>query len=132
MPREFRDVMVGAGGRIVRPQSEGAALTAAIQHIVHGDYREALDVLKRLREQVQAGYHRNPSTSRLYQPFRIVGPIAEDVYDIRYRHHKNGKDYEHEFNGSASILAVMRHGKKEMLITSDEGLPLWDEFPDDK
>lgn len=132
MPRQFRDAMLGAGGCIVHPRSEGRELTAAIQHIVHGDYRMAIDVLKRLREQVQAGYHRNPSSSRLYQPFRIVGPIAEDVYDIRYRHHKNGKNYEHEFNGSANILAVERHGKREMLIVSSDGLPLWDEFPDDK
>lgn len=124
--------MLGPGGRFVRPVSESDAITAAIQHITHGDYRDALDVLKHLRSQVSAGYHRNPSSSRTYTPFRIVGTIAEDVYDIRYRHHKNGKDYEHEFNGAVNILAIVRHGKKEMLIASAKGLPLWDEFPDDE
>lgn len=111
--------------------SEHDVLTAAIHHITNGDYREAIACLKDLRRQVERGIHINPSSSRLYEPFRIVGAIAEDVEAIQYQHAKNGKLYEHEFDGDVNILAVMRYGKKELLIVSTRGLPLWDKFPDD-
>lgn len=118
--------------RVESVVSEHDVLTAIIQHITNGDLREAIECAKDLRRQVDRGIHTNPSSSRLYEPFKIVGAIAEDVEAIQYQHAKNGKLYEHEFNGDVNILAIMRHGKKEMLIVSTRGLPLWDSFPDDR
>lgn len=124
MPRRG-DVMLGAGGRFLRPVSEADALTAIIQHITHGDYREAIEVAKDLRRQVQAGYHANPRSN---PPFIIQGVIGKDVHDIRYQHQKDGKFYKHEFGGSVEVLAVVRNGWKELLLVHKNHLPLWDEF----
>lgn len=122
MPRQYGDVMLGPGGRFVHPVSESEAITAAIAHVTHGDYRGAIDVLKALRSQVSRGYHKNP-----YKPFRVVDVIGEDVHSIAYRHAKDGKLYQHDFKrGSAQAIAVERHGNREILIAGD--VPLWDEF----
>ena len=118
----YGDVMLGPGGRFLHPVSESDAISAAIAHVTHGDYRQALDVLKALKAQVRGGYHRNP-----YKPFRIVDVIGEDVHSIAYRHAKDGKPYKHDFKrGSAQAIAIERHGKRDILITGD--VPLWDEF----
>jgi len=122
-------VMLGPGGRFLHPVSESDAISAAIAHVTHGDYRQALDVLKALKAQVRGGYHRNPSSSRLYEPFKIMGVLAKDVHQIKYQHGQNRDFFQHKFDrGSAEILAVVRHGKHEMLITSPQGVKLWDEF----
>lgn len=114
--------------RNVAVLSEHDALTSAIHDITNGDYRDAIETLKALREQAQRGYHANPSTSRTFTPFRIVGVIGTDVHFIAYTH-KDGKAYRHDFKGgNAEVLAVERHGKRELLITSPSGADLWDEF----
>jgi hypothetical protein len=123
MARQYTDVMVGAGGEFVYPVSEGDALTAAIAHVTHGDYRAAVDVMKALRAQVRGGYHHNP-----YKPFKIVNVLGRSVHSIAYEHAKDGKLYKHDFGNNAEVLAIERHGKRELLITSPDGLPLWDEF----
>lgn len=125
MAMHYGDVMLGPGGEFRHPVSESDALTAAIQHITHGDYRDALNVLKALRSQVRHGYHRNPGG--VYAPFRVAGVISHDVHSIAYTHAKDGKAYKHDFNrDTASALAVERHGKREILIAGE--VPLWDEF----
>ncbi len=116
------EMMVGPGGVMKRPLSESDALTKAIRLIHDGDTLGAVELLNRLRRQVSGGYHQNP-----YTPFRVVGTMGEDVHSVAYRHAKDGKLYKHDFKrGSAQIIAVERHGKKELLITGD--VPLWDEF----
>jgi thioredoxin reductase len=116
------DVMIGPGGKAVRPLSESDALTKAIRLIHDGDTLSAVELLNRLRRQVSGGYHQNP-----YTPFRVVGVIGKDVHSVAYRHAKDNKLYKHDFQrDNAQVLAVERHGKKELLITGD--VPLWDEF----
>jgi hypothetical protein len=122
------DLMVGPGGHIRVPRSESATLDGAIQLITNGQYREAIDLLRRLKNQVKEGYHRNPSESRVYSPLKIVGVFGTEVHEILYRH-KNGGNYEHKFKGdNAQLIAIERQGKRDLLITSERGVPLWDEF----
>lgn len=128
--------MLGPGGRMVEPKSEGTEIGRVLSLI--GDLRSKLldgnaiqaesllarieTTLERLHGQVSKGYHRNP-----YTPFRVVGVMGKDVHSVAYRHAKDGKLYKHDFKGgNARVLAVERHGKKELLITGD--VPLWDEF----
>lgn len=126
MSRQYGDVMLGPGGSFVHPVSESEALTGIIAHITHGDYRTAMDIAKALREQVGEGYHKNPG---VYEPFKIVGKMGDDVHSVAYRHVRDRKLYKHDFQrGSAEVLAVIRHGKHDLLITSPDGKPLWDEF----
>jgi hypothetical protein len=122
MPRRGEE-MLGPGGKIVRPVSESDALTAIIQHVTHGDYKDAIDTAKLLRKQVEEGYHANP-----YSPFSVIGVLGQDVHDIRYQHAEDGKFYKHDFNGEVEVLAVVRHGKRELLLRHKRGLPLWDDF----
>jgi hypothetical protein len=83
-------------------------------------------ILQRLHSQSSEGYHRNPG---VYTPFRVVGVIGRDVHFIAYQHDKDKKNYKHDFKGgNAEVLAVERHGKRELLITSPTGANLWDEF----
>jgi hypothetical protein len=122
--------MLGPGGEVVIPISEHDALTAAIQHITHGDLREAIDVLKRLRRQAGRGYHRNgaPFEGASFAAGKAIGKIGDDVHSIRYRHAKDHKHYQHDFNGDVIVYAVERNGKRDLLLTHREGSPLWDEF----
>lgn len=109
--------------------SESRALSAAIQHITNGEPGEAIALLRMLREQASRGLHKNPSESRMYTPFKIVGVIGTDVHFVAYQHADDGENYKHDFKGgNAEVLAVIRHGKKELLITSPTGKPLWEEF----
>lgn len=130
MPHRQEHAMIGAGGEIRIPQSEHDALTAAIQHITHGDHREAIIVLKKLREQVGRGYHRNapPFEGSKFAAGIAVGKIGDDVHSIRYRHSKDKKHYQHDFNGDAEVYAIVRGNKRDLLITHRDGSPLWDEF----
>ena len=142
MPERHEGVMLGEGGRMITPQSESVVLRRVIRKLSNvadalgqreGTYdmqlqrrylAQVMDDLSALEEQVREGYHRNP-----YTPFRIVGVIGRNVHFIAYEHDKDGKMYKHEFKGgNAEVLAVERHGKRELLITSPNGSPLWDEF----
>lgn len=128
MPHRQREAMIGPGGHIRVPLSEAAELQK-IYDILNEvpnatGIRRAMALIIRLQSQVSAGYHRNP-----YTPFRVVGVLGKAVHTIAYKHAKDHKLYKHDFNGeNAEVLAVERHGKRELLITSPDGLPLWDEF----
>lgn len=129
--------MVGPGGVVLVPESESETLryignllaTVAGAPSDQRVLRRIRDAVDALHDQVKEGYHRNPSSSRLYEPFKINGVIAKDVHQIKYQHAQNKDFFQHKFErGSAEILAVTRHGKRELLITSPDGVPLWDEF----
>lgn len=81
----------------------------------------------RLREQVAGGYHRNPRRG-VFSAGEVVGKIGNDVHDIRYTHAQDGEDYEHKFSGDVEVWAVVRGGKRELLLSHTRGLPLWDDF----
>lgn len=102
--------------------SEAQTYTRIIELIRTDRKLAAIRLLEQLRGQVSEGYHRNP-----YTPFRVIGTIGKDVHSVAYQHAKDGKLYKHDFKrGSAQVIAVERHGKRELLITGD--VPLWDEF----
>lgn len=139
MRRHSDDLMIGPGGRGRIPKSETAQIDRAWDRLENMRFNdlsehnrkmvaEAMAILKALHIQVSQGYHRNPSESRLHVPFRIVDVLGKAVHEIAYKH-KNGKLYKHDFDGSdAQVLAVIRNGKRELLISSVDGSPLWDEF----
>ncbi len=130
MARHGEHLMIGSGGVAKVPLSESAELGKAIYAIEHsGDLGRALSILKRLERQVEGGYHRNPSSSRLYEPFKIIALLGREVDSIAYIHAEDGKPYKHDFKrGSAEVYAVERHSRKELLIASPSRVPLWDEF----
>lgn len=83
---------------------------------------KAIKRLDAFAEKSGEGYRSNP-----YSPFKVIGVIGDDVHSVAYRHIKDGKLYKHDFKrGNAQVVAIERHGKKEILITGD--VPLWDEF----
>lgn len=129
------DLMIGPGGVAKRPRSESREIDRVWDRLENMRFNdlsphnrnmvvEAMEILKSLRNQVSRGYHANP-----YTPFKIVGVLGTDVHSIAYKHAEDGKLYQHDFQRrSAEVLAVERHGKRDLLITSPEGIPLWDEF----
>lgn len=147
MARHFgAHAMIGRGGEMRVPVSESDALAdignlldKALPNMVARDSEgvkharrlvaEAIKGIDALREQVKGGYHRNPSSSRLYEPFKIVALLGREVDSIAYIHATENKPYEHDFQrGSAEVYAVERHGRRELLIVSPKRVPLWDEF----
>jgi hypothetical protein len=137
MARHFGPhAMIGEGGRVRVPRSESETLRSIGNMLatVNGTQsdqvtlRRIRDMVDALEEQVKEGYHRNPSSSRLYEPFKVVGLIGKHVDSIAYIHAQKNKPYKHDFEGQAEIVAIERHGKRELLITSPQGVPLWDEF----
>lgn len=132
--------MVGPGGEIVEPKSESNELnkvhhdiTKALRMLPANGYDAIGEILRdsqlrvlRLMGQVSAGYHRNPGMGG----FKIVREIGSDVHDIRYTHAKNGEDFEHVFNGEVEVHGIIRNGKRELLLSHQRGLPLWDDFPE--
>jgi hypothetical protein len=131
------DFMIGPGGVGKTPKSEAAELTRALDlceelrnRLQDDNMMQAQSVLSRieiilnrLRSQSAGGYHRNPGG------FEIVGVMSTDVHSVAYRHAKDGKNYKHDFDrGTAHLIAVTRNGKKDLILTSMQGVPLWDEF----
>lgn len=152
-PDAFSDAMLGRGGKLRIPESESGVLDAIIPKLkrVAGErgvnewaHRELWDVIHQLtalREQVAAGYHRNPNMMILSNPpmravarygamhgLKVVGEISGEAHAILYRHKDDRKPYEHEFEHPTSLLAVERAGRKDVLITSPDGSPIWQDF----
>jgi hypothetical protein len=140
MPHRQHDAMLGPGGRIIVPESEGEVLVESVQKLMrvagergvnewaHKELWSVIHDLKRLLEQVKQGYHRNPFHKGQFQAGTVIGKIGTDVHDIRYTHSSDGKSYEHHFGGEAEVWAVQRNNKRELLISHVRGLPLWEEF----
>jgi len=132
--------MLGPGGKIVEPRSESAVIGFVLsllseaekyQHdpkLLRHHLADAKEELQKLQEQVGAGYHRNPLKGGKFSAGEVVGKIGDDVHDIRYTHAQDGENYQHEFSGEVEVFAVVRNGKRELLLSHKRGLPLWDDF----
>lgn len=63
-------------------------------------------------------------------PLMIVGNPPSDwsrrVYAIQYKHVKDGKDYEHEFEPGVCLRA---NKDGTVTIYRNDGRPVWEEFP---
>ena len=138
------DVMLGPGGKLIVPQSESAVLGRIMRLVASGNAMAAIAALRALQDQVMHGYHRNNPAqlvvygnpplliSRKYGdlrgPIRLSGAISGEVHAILYKHIEDGKPYRHDFEHPTSMLAVERAGRKDVLITSPEGDPIWQDF----
>lgn len=102
---------------------------------------EGQAIIGRLKRQAESGRHANPPLviygnpplqgrklrpvhSR--SPLTVVGQLSDDVHAILYTHVDDGKDYRHDFEGAASMFAVERAGKRDVLVTGPK--PLWGDF----
>jgi hypothetical protein len=122
-----KNTMLGPGGEIVEPRSESNELLRVFRLLEGGNVERAKELVMRLYDQVRKGYHRNPRGGG-FKAGDVVALLGTDVHDIRYTHAEDGGDYEHKFNGEAEVYAVIRNGKRELLISHNRGLPLWDDF----
>lgn len=138
-PRITRHTMVGRGGEVVEPVSEGDELTFAIE-LLQGAFDHAgtehdvdmvIRVLRKLRDQVSRGFHRNPR--RPNPTLAIVGAnppggkIRANWGRIEYRRPDDpeGKRVvrEHEFPdgfvacGLADGSVLLRHPSGRRLWT---------------
>lgn len=54
--------------------------------------------------------------------------ISNEAHAILYRHAEDGKQYRHDFVNPTSLVALSRSGRHDVLITSPDGFPIWQEF----
>ena len=120
----------GVNAAISKLQEEnpcGRSTPRALQRKVGGTRQRA----KYFR--VNAKMTRNPSLV-VYNPpdgmkvrrmgaQRIIGVIGERVYQVRYRHAEDLKDYFHDFDPGVKLIAL---DNGDVLLTSDK--PLWEDF----
>lgn len=58
--------------------------------------------------QLKRGIHENPTLAILGNPgkAKVVGTLSRRLYELRYQHAKDGKDYRHPFGPGASVLLL--------------------------
>lgn len=146
---------LGHGGRLVEPQSESGELSYALS-VLGSLYREdiprshrqmlasVIARLEALKNQVSAGYHRNPAlmvhlnpgiraphpmgTMGRFEAGKAVGLMSKDVHEIRYTHADDGKAYKHVFETPTEMWAILRAGHHDILISHANGDPVWRDF----
>lgn len=137
--------MLGPGGELVEPVSEGAALGQFVRQLLHAvakatehpqfvtEHRALLnevnDVvvgLRQLQKQVERGYHRNPKHKFLAG--HAVERMSGNVHELRYTHDEDGDNYKHDFRGDVEMWAVRRGDRRDILLTHKRGQPLWEDF----
>lgn len=136
--------MLGPGGKLVEPRSESAVLGFVLGLLVEArSYRsdprmllhhvdDAIAELRKLQQQVGAGYHRNPPPGK-FQAGEAVGMLGRDVHEVRYTHADNGEAYKHKFeSGTVEVWAIRRGQSRDLLLTSRDGLPLWRDFEEEE
>jgi hypothetical protein len=144
-----KDEYVGLHGGTAYARSEGQVLRAVIAELSamrgRGCCRELgaiIGNLRALERQVGEGYHKNPALviygnppfpARLRQydpsaPIQVVSEVSVEVHALAYKHARDGKLYQHDFEEPTSMLAVLRHGRHDVLLSSPDGNPIWQEF----
>lgn len=132
------ETMLGPGGVIRTPESESKQIRKILGLLLHVDYSnldqdsinrigKSVEMLQGLENQVSRGFHSNPPSKKFFAG-DVVGQIGKDVHDVRYTHSFDGENYEHAFDDNVQVFAVMRNGRRDLLFTHKQGLPLWDEF----
>lgn len=58
--------------------------------------------------QALQGIHKNPTLAVLGNPrgAKVVGTLSRRLYELRYKHAKDGKDYRHPFGPGASVVLL--------------------------
>jgi hypothetical protein len=93
----------------------------------------------RMRAQLVEGVHENPPLVVYGNPpigfrgakqvsGRFAGKMSSNVYEVRYRHFEDDKDYRHPFEPGTDMWAIVDRGERQILLTRDDGAPLWEDF----
>jgi hypothetical protein len=117
------------------PPDVGHHLTLAARHI-----EAAVDNLRggraqpRYRENPQLVIFNPPMRARcVMRTGRVAGMISESVHKVYYTHLEDSKRYVHHFESPVQMLALNagqmgRASGRDILLTSPDGLPLWEDF----
>ncbi len=121
----------------------GSSLLGSREKWVQEIGRELMALSVEMRDQVAKGIHRNPpivlygnppAGRRYVTPYpgqmsaTLLARVSERVYELRYRHIENGKDYRHQFAAGVELDVIDRDGVRDLLLTHQEGKPLGAEF----
>lgn len=136
--RHLKDVL-GEGGR---PSGHYALPMEVVYNI-----RDAIMLLEKLMQEAALDIRahgrrgRNPPLILLsnppmryggsrggHGPLKFLDLISDECHAILYRHIEDGKPYRHDFERPTQLVAVERNGKKDVLITSEDGAPIWQDF----
>lgn len=117
------------------PESESLVIGRIIRMLNRGAIAEAISELRELQERAAKGHHRNPPMRRgrrivehsNYSAQR-VGLMSQEVHAVLYRHIEDGKQYRHDFEHETSLIALLHGEANDVLITSPDGFPIWQEF----
>lgn len=116
------------------PESESLVIGRVVRLIQRGELVKAVDELRVLQERVMRGVHRNPPLAisrhgrkRHYQS-EVVGELSREVHAILYRHIEDGRQYRHDFEHRTSLLTLFDGQRSDVLITSPDGFPIWQDF----
>ena len=65
------------------------------------------DLADRMLSQLARGIHENPTLAVLGNPpAKVAGTLSRRLYELRYQHADDGKDYRHPFGPGARVLAM--------------------------
>lgn len=110
------------------------------------------DEARALMTQVQAGHHHNPALAVVGNPpmrparlrydsrpigpvqVRLIGAIASDVHQIKYRHAEDSAPYVHDFEHPGTIawaaerLDAGQHTGERVILLANYDYPLWEDI----
>ena len=142
LTRYERDLLDEGVSHIVRALSIVKKVSGL--QVVHSELVDALAYLYELQAKMEAQgtrRKRNPPLILLSNPpmrykgsqsghgsLKFLDLISDECHAILYRHAEDGKPYRHDFERPTQLVAVERNGKKDVLITSEDGAPIWQDF----
>lgn len=128
------DVQVWGDSR--REQIEGVRYDA--EHVVEAmlaaqaRIKHALAAIegRRYRENPEIIVYGNPPVGRVrrFGGGRVVGILSRDVHKVWYTHAETGEDHYHDFEPGDLLIAVESGGQRDLVLTNEDGRPLWGEF----
>lgn len=83
----------------------------------------AIDTLRLIENDLVFQDEKNPSLVTYANPPEEGALMSENVYQVRYRHAENDKDYFHDFADGVAMIALDNGG---ILLKSDK--VLWEDF----
>jgi hypothetical protein len=125
------------------PPEIGHHLTLAARAVenaldnMHGqgqEWKRHAQVMPRYRSNPQLVIFNPPMRARrVMRTGRVAGMISENVHKLFYTHVEDGKAYVHEFETPVQMIALDagqmgRESGRDILLTSPDGLPLWEDF----
>lgn len=80
---------------------------ATTSQAIYNNADGLVDLADRMLSQVARGIHENPTLAILGNPpAKVVGTLSRRLYELRYKHASDGKDYRHPFGPGASVLLL--------------------------